>query len=75
MIKTLQRRGNSHALVIDKTLMQQLGIGPDTELQVTVRQGSLVVTPVHVGLGHERVGRVLNDVFERYDDTFTELAK
>lgn len=75
MIKTLQRRGNSHALVIDKTLMQQLGINPDTELQITVRQGSLVVTPVHVGLGRERVSEVLDGVFERYDETFRELAK
>lgn len=55
MIRRLQKRGNSHALVIDRTIMEQLGIGPETLLQITVTGGCLVVRPTTVGLGPEKV--------------------
>jgi|GEM_PF-3307411 len=51
MMKTLKKRGNSYALMIDKALMQQLNVGPETRLQVVVSNGSLIVTPERVGLG------------------------
>ena len=55
LIKTLQKRGNSLALVIDKTMMEQLGINADSLLQVTISSGCLVVRPTTVGLGKEKV--------------------
>ena len=55
MIKTLQKHGNSHALVIDKALMEALGIDEDTPLQVTLNGSTIVITPVEVGLGEDAV--------------------
>ncbi len=75
MIKTLQKHGNSQALVIDKTLMEAVGIHDDSPLQVTVSGNSLIVTPVHVGVGRERVTEVLDQLRPRYGDMLKRLAE
>ncbi|MEY3012701.1 MAG: hypothetical protein RIT45_1436 [Pseudomonadota bacterium] len=75
MVRTLKKRGNSHALIIDKTLMEQLGITPETPLQLIVSDGALHVTPVQHGLGTERIDALTDEIFGRYDETFHELAK
>ena len=75
MIKTLQKHGNSQALVIDKPLMEALGIESDTPLQVTVSGNSLVVTPVHVGIGRERVGEIIEKLRPEYGDMLRHLAE
>ena len=41
--------------MIDKPIMDALGIDGDTQLQVTVSGNSLIITPVNVGIGRERV--------------------
>ena len=50
MIKTLKKHGNSMALVIEKPMMEALGITEETPLQVTVNGNALVVTPANVGV-------------------------
>ena len=77
LVKTLQKRGNSHALVIDKTLMEQLGISPDTPLQITVTGGSLVVRPVNSGVGRERVADSLAKIRKQpgYPEMLANLTK
>lgn len=76
-IKKLQKRGNSHALVIDTTLMEQLGIDPETPLQLTVTGGSLVVTPVFSGAGRQKVRDALAKIRSQpgYPDMLSNLAK
>lgn len=77
MVKKLQKRGNSHALVLDKSMMDQLGITPDTELQVTISAGCLVVRPVGLGVGSERVAASLARVRSRpgYNEMLQHLAE
>ncbi len=75
MLKTLSKRGNSHALVIDKALMEQLGITPTTQLQLVVSNGSLIVTPARVGIDSEELKAATEQIFERYEQTFRDLAK
>ncbi len=75
MIRTLKKRGNSHALVIERPLMEQLGITPETQLQLVVNDGSLIVTPVHVGVGKERVDALMDDLRADYGDVWRELAR
>ena len=43
MIKRLTRQGNSAALIIDRTLMDLLGIDQDTELKLTVEGRKLMI--------------------------------
>jgi len=75
MVKTLQKHGNSHALVIDKALMEVLGIDADSPLEVTVSGNSLIVTPVHVGVGRERIAQEIEDLRPRYGDMLKKLAE
>jgi antitoxin component of MazEF toxin-antitoxin module len=75
MVRTLQKHGNSHALVIDRTLMDALGIDPETPLQITVVGGSLVVAPADVGLGREAVDTFLRRVRPRYARMLKRLAQ
>ncbi|MFN8657531.1 MAG: hypothetical protein U0105_14405 [Candidatus Obscuribacterales bacterium] len=42
MIKNLVKHGNSYALVIDQSLMQLLGIEPDTQLKLEIREESSI---------------------------------
>ncbi|PYQ61540.1 MAG: AbrB family transcriptional regulator, partial [Acidobacteria bacterium] len=46
MVKKLTRTGNSLALVIDKPLLETLGIDENTELEISTNGDLLVVTPV-----------------------------
>lgn len=75
MIKTLQRHGNSQALVLDKPILEMLGAREDTPLQLSVSGGSLIVTPVDTGLGRDEVDRVFEDLQPRYGDMLRRLAE
>ncbi len=75
MIKTLQKHGNSQALVLDKTIMEMLNIDADTPLQVSVSNGSLIVTPVNRGIAPEEVTDSLNRLRPRYKQMLENLAK
>lgn len=75
MIKTLTKHGNSHALLIERGVMEQLGITADTPLQLSVTGDQLVVTPVHVGVGTEQVKDAMDTVRKTYGDTLKRLAE
>jgi antitoxin component of MazEF toxin-antitoxin module len=75
MVKTLQKHGNSHALVIDRALMEAVGIDADSPLEVTVSGNSLIVTPVHVGLGRDRIAKEIEELRPRYGDVLKRLAE
>ena len=75
MIKTLQKHGNSSALVIDKALMEAVGIEDDSPLQISISGNSLIVTPVHAGVGRERVAEAVTKLRPRYGDMLKRLAE
>jgi antitoxin component of MazEF toxin-antitoxin module len=75
VIKKLQSHGNSQALVIDKPIMEALGIDPDSELQVTVSGNSLIITPVNVGVGRQRVLEAIEKLRPRYGEMLKRLAE
>ena len=74
MIKTLKKHGNSMALVIEKPMMEALGITEETPLQVTVSGNALVVTPANVGVGPERMKAVIKEIRKRYGPMLKRLA-
>jgi antitoxin component of MazEF toxin-antitoxin module len=47
MIKQLRKVGNSTALLLDKPILELLGIKDRGQVQLTVTNGSLLVTPVN----------------------------
>ena len=75
MVKTLQKHGNSQALVIEKALMEAMGIDGDTPLQVVVSGNSLIVTPVSVGVGKQEIEEALAKLRPRYGEMLQRLAE
>lgn len=75
MIKNLQKYGNSHALVIDKALMEAAGITPETPLNITVQPGGITVTPANVGVGREKLGPVMDQVQRDYARALKRLSE
>ena len=74
MIKTLQKHGNSHALVFDKTLMDLLDITPETPLNVRVEEGHMFVSRAMVGLGRTAVAEALERLHPHYEEMLQQLA-
>lgn len=75
MIKKLQKHGNSAALIIEKPVMQALGITEETPLQVTVSGNALVITPANVGVGPEQMKTIIKDIRSRYGSMLKRLAE
>ncbi len=47
MIRQLRKVGNSNALILDKALMETIGLDENGKVQIAVSKGSLILTPVH----------------------------
>ena len=47
MVKTLRRVGNSNAILLDKPIIELLGMSAGAKVNLTVTNGALVVTPVN----------------------------
>jgi antitoxin component of MazEF toxin-antitoxin module len=47
MIKQLRKVGNSNALILDKPILELLGLDEDGQVQLTIQDGNLIVTPAH----------------------------
>ena len=45
MIKRLRKVGNSNALILDKPILELLGLEEDSQVQLTIQDGTLIVTP------------------------------
>ncbi len=78
MVKHLVKHGNSYALVIDKPILELLGITPDTPLEITTTDGkSLRVTAASALSAEERQDVLvasLADINQRFSKTLKRLA-
>lgn len=78
MRKNLSAIGNSLGIVIEKPILELLGITRDTELEVTTDGTRLIVEPVRdaetKGRGG-RVGAATKRVMKNHDRTLRRLAE
>lgn len=75
MVRNLKKLGNTQALVIDKTMREQLGIDENTPLDVTIADGRLIVTPVNVGVGDDVRQKAIDSAYAQYGDVLQRLAE
>ncbi|CAN5275745.1 hypothetical protein BH10CYA1_BH10CYA1_58960 [soil metagenome] len=75
MIKNLIKHGNSHALVIDKAVMELLKIESDTPLEVSTDGESLLIRPVRDAITRRAVKSSLAKFNGRYSAVFKKLAE
>ncbi|MBC7804762.1 MAG: hypothetical protein H7145_01300 [Akkermansiaceae bacterium] len=75
MPRTLQKHGNSQAIVIEKPLMEATGITMDTPLEVTVSGDVITIRPANVGFGREKVASLIKELRPQYKQMLENLAK
>lgn len=73
MVKTLTKHGNSYALVIERPVLELLGIQPDTPLEITTDGQRLIISPVRDG--QERFQAALDRVNRRHAGALRRLAE
>ena len=47
MVKRLKKVGNGNAIFLDKTILELVGLDEGGEVQLTVHNGSIILTPAH----------------------------
>lgn len=76
MTKRLAKTGTSYSVIIDRTIMKLLQISPETELDLSIQDGSLVITPKHNTPDRKsQLDKVLDESFEQFDSTYKKLAE
>lgn len=75
MIKTLSKVGNSQALILDKTLLELIGVGERGEVELQVQGDTLLIRPANGAARREELTRVGNELMDRFKDAFVRLAK
>ena len=65
MIKHLRKVGNSTALLLDKPILELLGIKETDAVQLTLSSGSLIVTPMQPTTANQ----------ERFDESVERVMK
>ena len=75
MIKKLCKHGNSLALVIDRPILELLGIDEATELEISTDGQALVVAPASEEQRRERFEKALESTNRRYGKALKRLAE
>jgi antitoxin MazE len=75
MIKRLTKHGNSLALVIDRALLERLGISADTPLEIQTDGKSLIVSPARNAKRGRALRASLQRVNERHGQALGKLAE
>jgi len=75
MRKKLTRSGNSLALVIDKPLLEVLGIDAETELELSTDGDVLVVAPIRDRKRRKKLTDIVAEAHEQYGGVFKRLAE
>lgn len=75
MVKRLTRHGNSLALVIDKGVLELLGIGPETPLSISTDGNCLIISPVRASKRRGEFRKALDKVNKRHSGALKRLAE
>jgi len=75
MVKTLSKHGNSWALVIEKPILDLLGIDENTELEMRTNGRSITFEPVDASQRAALFEHSLQDTNERYGEVLKRLAE
>ena len=75
MIKKLTRTGNSVALVLDKPILEELGLDEGSEVEVSTNGQVLVMTPKPDSSRRRKLKRILDELDAEYGGVFKRLAE
>ena len=75
LTKKLSKHGNSLALVIDRSILELLGIDERTTLNISTDGRALIIVPAHGKRRSKRFQKVLGACNEQYGKTLKRLAQ
>ncbi len=75
MRKKLTRTGNSLALVLDKPLLDQVGIDADTPLEVSTDGRIIVISPARAKRRTAKLKAIVVEAHANYGGVFRRLAE
>lgn len=75
MRKRLSAIGNSLGLVIEKPILELLGIDRDTDLEMRTDGERLIIEPVRKSARRSRVSKAIDEVLTKHASTMKKLAK
>ncbi len=75
MTKKLSKHGNSLALVIDRSILELLGIDEQTTLNISTDGRALVIVPSHEKRRRKRFEEALSACNDRYGKALKRLAE
>lgn len=74
--KKLTKHGNSYAVIIERAILELLGIDDDTLLQISTPDGeSIVITPLKSKAEKRRFSDSVKKVNKKYSRTLKRLAE
>ena len=75
MIKQLRKVGNSNALLLDKPLLELVGLEENASVEITVDHGNIIISPVSPGtISKDRAEALLDKIVETRRGTLEKLA-
>ena len=76
MIKRINKVGNSSALILDRAILELVGLREGGEVQLTVRDGAIIVTPIDPDrVDRDRFEQSLDRVMKKRRDVLRRLAE
>ena len=76
MIKKLRKVGNSNALILDKPILELLGLEEEGQVKLTINDGSLIITPTEPRpVDREKFESSLERVLKERRDLLRRLAE
>lgn len=74
--KKLSKHGNSYALVIERSILELLGIDDTTLLQISTPDGtSIIITPIKNKAQQKRFSSSLKKINRKYGQALKRLAE
>ena len=70
----LTRVGDSVALILDEAMLEHLDLDENGEVELSVRDGSLIIAPSHDDSRRRRFEDSMKEIHEKYADVFRRLA-
>ncbi len=76
MIKQLRKVGNSNALLLDKPLLELVGLEEDATVEITIDHGNIIISPVSPGtITKARTEELLNKIIRTRRSVLEKLAQ
>ena len=75
MIKKLTRTGNSIALVLDKPLLEELGLEENAEVEVSTNGQVIVITPRRSSARDRKFRKAVDKINRKYAGLFKRLGE